>query len=192
MSYVNFQKKIVFIHIPKTGGTSMTKAPFINPVSNGHMDIKFFYDRLHNKVNLDEFFKFAFVRNPYTRFASGVVGHIRSNMPPEFQEIKEDKDWRDRFTDYLLKHFDEYKNESVLRTQFSFVSLRDELSMNFIGKFESISQDWKRVCQLLEESFELPKLNESKYEYEWMLVPEIKKFVADAYAVDFQTFGYSR
>ena len=190
MSYINFQKKIVFIHIPKTGGTSMTQAPFINPVSNGHMDIRFFYDRLHNKVNLDEFFKFAFVRDPYTRFASGVIGHVRLNMPSEFQEIKEDQDWRDRFLDYLLKHFDEYKNESVLRTQFSFVSLRDELSMNFIGKFENISQDWKKVCELFNEDFELPKFNESKHKYEWILTPEIKKFVAEIYAVDFKTFGY--
>ncbi len=63
------QHKCIFVHVPKSAGISVSMSLFGN-LSGGHVPIRT-YSLVFNKVEFDNYFKFAFVRNPWDRVASG-------------------------------------------------------------------------------------------------------------------------
>ena len=58
-------RPFIFIHVPKTGGSSMESLGVIT--SSGHTNLYWFYK---NHKNLDNFFKWCFIRNPFDRVVS--------------------------------------------------------------------------------------------------------------------------
>jgi len=70
------EKKFIFIHIYKTGGTSLVDvlSKFSHPTitrknTNGHataIDLKWLLELSHNHTTFDDYHKFCVVRNPYS------------------------------------------------------------------------------------------------------------------------------
>ena len=91
MSILNVEKKIVFIHIPKTGGTSMEDHGLLGTVTTRHFDIAFYENLVKDdlSINLDEFFKFAFVREPYDRVASAIWNHALKMKNPNRKDFND-------------------------------------------------------------------------------------------------------
>jgi len=71
MSTINEKTKTIFIHVPKTAGTSMEDMGFLGRVITRHYGI----DHYAKEVDIDKYFKFAFVRNPYDRLKSAILEH---------------------------------------------------------------------------------------------------------------------
>jgi hypothetical protein len=104
--------KFIFIHIPKTGGNSLTeflkdlsthkiiygdnhfgKNKSISIMDKG-IDIKHFPLILYKKFYADkfqEYFKFTIVRNPYDRIMSLFFWHKRKQAPLDEVIFKEDE-----------------------------------------------------------------------------------------------------
>ena len=85
MSICNLENNVIFIHVPKTGGTSMEHNSFIG--GGGHRDIRF-YKRIFlltfsGLPAWEDIFKFGFVRNPYDRLASAYTANCarRGSQP---------------------------------------------------------------------------------------------------------------
>ena len=76
-------KKLLFIHIPKTGGTSISEKLKEMGLNIWNRDYKFLnHDplfMLSKNNNLSEAFKFTVVRNPYTRAYSYYIHFKRVN-----------------------------------------------------------------------------------------------------------------
>ena len=60
------ENQAIFIHLPKTAGTSISKA--LGLVTSRHVPAEDYYVSNPNKFS--RFFKFAFVRNPHVRLLS--------------------------------------------------------------------------------------------------------------------------
>lgn len=155
-------KKVIFIHIPKTAGTSIKHGLNITDRSVGyHADaykVKTYYSG-----KWDSYFKFSFVRNPFDRvysiFSYYKMGHkvtsVRPNVIPEtFEE----------FVLELPKYLD------VLGLGFNQCDYIGN-EMDYIGKVETIDEDFKEICKRIDTPYiKLPKKRTSKREADYKSV----------------------
>ena len=74
---VNHLQRFVFVHIPKTGGQSIEKS--FQWKGLRHRPFEYYENKV---VNLKEYFKFTFVRNPFDRLVSSYV-YIILNLNDE-------------------------------------------------------------------------------------------------------------
>ena len=180
MSIVNTQFGHAFVHVPKTGGTSMERQPFVG--GNNHDSI---YTLLKHP-ECHKLFKWAFVRNPYDRllsFHSAVWQHpnngLRNIVPSHFPS----------FVFSLLT--EEYKT-AHLKLQSDFLCVDDKVVMDFVGRFETIQQDWKVVCkQIGVPSDTLRHLNATEHSpWEICYTDDMRCVVYQFYKKDFTLFNY--
>lgn len=200
---IDHAARAIFVHIQKTGGTS-TRAAFNWGVPDPHKHFR--ADQLkpiYGDQCWNEYFKFAFVRNPWDRLVSWwsqfefLRSRLQSGAPVS------------QFAVYVLQRattFDEFlRNASdeiadidgekwIFRNQIDYLGDRDgNVMVDFVGRFESLSEDISKVSQrVLGRSPEFPHLNASKRsDYRSYYTDELAELVARRYARDIQTFGYS-
>jgi len=182
--------KCVFIHIPKTGGSSIRRGFFEgNYKKTAKGKIPFLWRRLY---------KFAFVRDPYDRFAScyrmfrwGMEKTKWTNMTNEdltferFIEIVKDDAvdiWRRKTYEEKLKHhaIPQTHPDNCLE------------HADFVGRFENFRDDFKKVCNHLGIEGELPHLNVSTSRQKEPIAYDstIIEFIQDYYEADFERLGY--
>jgi hypothetical protein len=136
-------------------------------------------------VDLDGYFKFLFVRNPWARLVSHFHGGWQHN-PTLYR-----KDYT--FKDYVsyITSPDLINSNRHWFVQSSNLPLGD---MNFIGKLENFENDFSFVCQKIgvtEKPFLHINKSTKKYEdYTLYYDKETRKMVAERYAEDINNFGY--
>jgi len=175
--------RYIFVHINKTGGTSISKALADEPEPMWkHMTAAQYRKVL--PVRFSNFFKFAFVRNPWDRMVSqyffrvgdtGQAGHLADRAPVSFPEFLRDP--------FPLGH----------REQLSFIS--DDAGrrlVDFVGRFERLQADFDRVCDRLQRPRRtLPTLNQTQHgPYTDYYDDETRRLVAELYRRDIAFFGY--
>jgi hypothetical protein len=174
----NEYKNILFIHIPKTGGTSIRhlindnvpkKFPF------GHDPLfSFKIDEIKNK------FKFSIVRNPYTRTYSYYQhfcekNNIKINFENFLEEIKKGVVYKNTPMYYFPQSFYVYDHDG-------------ESSLDKIYKYEKLYE--------LENDFSivLPHFNRGNYkksDFNNDYTPKCISIIKKLFFVDFLNFEYS-
>lgn len=182
MSVYNVTYNVLFIHVPRTAGTSMeTAGEFLG--SGGHMravDYYLFLKRRCRGIDWDGIFKFAFIRNPLDRFVSA------------YHYSKETRgDGFDGFDDFVHRMSswnNNYQKWPVhFRPQWWFLVGRDgDVLVDFIGRYEHLEHDWKHVCERVGvETAPLGHRLEGKHRYyEGYYVPETLSLVEQVYERD--------
>lgn len=179
--------RVGFIHIPKTGGTAITRsvlAPMgLERVGHKHGTIS----DLHGDVDLR--FIFSFVRNPYRRFASQYrFNRIKVNASGMFTVNYP------RLADFIRK-----RHELWLAGQHPYplcqAQFLDERVV--VYRFEDFSNAVDDVCRRIGiKRPELPKGREANFygAYDWRaeLDREAVDRINDIAAEDFERFGYER
>jgi hypothetical protein len=182
--------RAIFIHIPKTGGTSVALALF--GVSR-HVPY-FEYERI-NPRKFRRFFKFAFVRNPWDRLVStyfflknGGVNELDRRFAAEnlagydaFAEFVEG--WLKEKNIWSSVHF---------RPQHYFICDANFCPrVDFIGRTETIDADFRFICQRLGVTAELKWNNRSNHlPYNEYYTDDLRERVAAVYADDIAVFDY--
>lgn len=199
--------RCIFIHIPKTGGTSIEYLLGIN-VNDLTPDTEKIFGIKDNKVlqhltamelrkeyiprdKFEGYFKFAFVRNPYDRILSEYLWHIQRT-----------KTIKCSFRDFLLaidKLGDRWKKDGHLKLQSDYIyDDKSNLCIDFLGRFEHLNKDWEFIAKKLHIEKELPKLQTSyrkkQYRKNYMefFTEETKEMVYNKYYKDFINLGYKR
>jgi hypothetical protein len=199
---INEKHKFIFIHIPKTGGTSIEKL-FSNASCR--------WDWTHNlwkqhrsiwqlkeiyKIPIDDYYKFTVVRNPWDKAVSGYTWWTTSKYPI-FRNVKSKS-----LKDYLLvqngfEKFNHLNNKATGRgdhfnTQYSFVEINGDCQMDCIIKFENLQEDFNIICDKIGiPQQKLPHKNKTNHKhYTEYYNEETKQIVAEKYAKDIEYFGY--
>ncbi len=165
--------KCIFIHIPKAAGQSVehffldklnldwgsrsplllrfNDEPKVGPCRLAHMKcvdyVKYHY--LSQEL-YDRYFKFSFVRNPWSRAVS-FYNFLGYNSVMTFES----------FAGYQLPILIK-KRYWFMMPQYEFLYYKGNLMVDFVGKFENIQNDFKQVCdQLGFPNSDLPHINQS-------------------------------
>ena len=227
---ISDEHKSIFIHIPKTGGVSIKyllskkyeyedqeqwiedvrKKQMFAPID--HLDARESL-ALYGKEKWDEYFKFAFVRNPWDLAVS--LYHWEKMQINSFQKKGEHisthrmqpRSWEDKdkglvfrtFNDQsLVASFNEYidnllyENQGHTWTQTKFlINRRGNIDLDFIGRFENYEQDAQSVIDKLNIDTEVPHKNKSDHEhYSKYYDEETKKKVEHIFKDDIEYFKY--
>ena len=186
--------KCVFIHIPKTAGTSIRRGFF-----NNNYEGPTFREIPINWQNL---FKFAFVRNPYDRFISawkmfskGVAFSTWEYPHDGEKNISIEDFWKIVVNDEII--YDERRNTFEEKIRHHTIPQTHEFNClahaDFVGRFENLNSDFKVICKHLGAIYsELPYNNKSKYSktYRELFSPSMKKKVQEYYYNDFKLLDY--
>ncbi len=221
--------KCVFVHIPKTGGQSIehfflnllgltwkqrehlllryNDDPRQGPERLAHLTASEYISCGHMSVEkFNSFFKFSFVRNPWSRLVSEYLfcGHIR----------------RFCFKDFVFYNLPEAGMTDAYRhimPQYDFLyDSEGRLLVDFVGRFENLQADFNLICEKLGmQKSKLPHVNAStrKHSNPWGIIieclsktkfrqekhehyadyydDETREFVSIMYKKDIETFGYT-
>ena len=184
----------IFVHIPKTAGTSVGIALYQNG-STGHYGWWEYRDC--DPAKYEDYFKFAFVRNPVDRFISSFY-YLK-----EGGKTTSDRHWADtnlhRFNthDQLLDEMlSNKKTRSTILSwghfepQSSFICNQNgDLMVDYVGKFENIESDFQSICTRLNMKAKLMHHNPTKTRSRAPSpTPEEIKAIEKIYKLDQETF----
>src|SRR5437763_3753998 len=152
MMLLSRQKRLLFVHIQKTGGTSLHQAlqaaiPDLETFRGTHDHAA--WARLHLGAAWDSYFKAAFVRNPWDRLVSWYSMIFEQSEDP-FRLWKYVRDRAGNFEEFLDRCIDTIDDiggtKSFLFNQLDYIS--DEhgrVIVDFIGRFENLEHDADRL-----------------------------------------------
>ena len=177
---ISHKHKCIFIHIPRTGGTSIEI--LVDKVYERDKHKSLF--TLEKEVDISSFFKFSFVRNPWDIT-------ISKYLAPYYHEINK---LSNKSLLYFLENYFPAPNEAGD----SFHDYFDPSKMDFIGRFETRETDLAYISNKIGIEID-PKFSvkqkevqrfRSKKHYTEYYDEETKQIVAERYAKDIEYFGY--
>lgn len=168
---LSHSKNFLFVHIAKTGGTSVRSALSKHRWGHKYSIPQFICNKLsqlcdhklgsrfprHSKIiaakemlpadYFEQLFKFAFVRNPWDLQVSS-FHHIKRERPHVMQG-------HDDFESFMRWKFSpqrpyQYHIDTSLQLQSDYlVDLDGELLVDFIGHYETLHDDFSHICEKL-------------------------------------------
>jgi len=203
--------KAFFIHIPKTGGTSIYSL-FNITYDNCSWLRKQRLHRTYSEIDRDGRFKkykdwffFSIIRNPWQRLVSEYYFVNRRKIGYDTENISGFKKWVFSYAEstlskyfppneYIIKTPKRRARLTHLRPQYQFIyDSNMKLQINFVARFEELENDWKIISKKLGVVEDLPKKNvcKVKYHYKDYYDEELNDFVLYYYGTDIKTFKYS-
>lgn len=171
--------KAIFVHIPKTGGSSIESAfgfTFHDFSDGGKHHPPDAVIRAVGRETWDDYFKFTFVRNPWDRMVSWLF--FTMTRSPNVEGVK-------TLEEVLGLHARGYVfgPHSVWLDGFEF---------DFIGRYERLEDDFRKVCCLIGADLRLPWDNKTEHgHYSEYYSSETQAVVADREQSVIEQFAYS-
>lgn len=172
MAIVTPNPNAIFIHIPKTAGTSITR--WLIKHNKGKKNGVKHSDMSQHKLN--DKFVFTCVRNPYDWVYSGWSYMKRfSGKGLSLEQYIMD--------DYMLKMVN-------AAPQYQYI---DVDRIDLILKYETLNKDFKKIQKKFNCDKKLGRLNKSDRRKDWsvMIKDDMKEKIYQTYKTDFEIFNYS-
>ncbi len=188
--------KCIFVHIPKTGGISIKQSLFNCYSPLPHFGVSD-YRLIFGKAAFEEYFKFAFVRNPWCRVLSAYLFLKKGGCTTR------DKQWSkihlakyNTFNDFALV----WLNKINIYTQIHFIPQshfiydnEGKTQINHVAYFENIEKEFEYLRKIVNPNAQLQHLNKTsskKIRYQDYYTPQTRKIVADLYQKDISLLKY--
>ena len=195
--FSNEEKKFIFIHIPKTGGTSVKKILSDKIKINGFKvngELVEYNKNTHLGINKEQFnkykdyYKFVFVRHPYDWIKSYYNFH--SNKSKFYKNITTKK-----IKNTINVSFDEWLGGLKKFNQTDFFTDGDDYLVDKVCRLEKFDKDLKYVLEKINinNEFKNIKMKESKkFNIDTIknLNDNQKKMIQKICAKDFRLLGY--
>ena len=157
---ISKEKKTLFFHIAKTGGSSiynllqknnLDDSVLTNKKLNYNAKVEYFLDVLDN---WDSYYKFTFVRNKYDQLISLYNYDKMLLNGASFENfIKE----------HVCKNSIFYPNYDYWIDQYFLTMIDDKPIFNFIGQFQNYENDLREVCDQINIKYEDIRVNVGGY-----------------------------
>ena len=208
-------KKLIYTSIPKVACTSIKIGLMADELrgSNSHNEYmnvhsltsKFMTYSLSSKY--DDFYNFAFVRNPLDRLVSCYKDKIK-NKEQHSGQFHFDTNYNNKiintlfrqkfshdmdFDDFvrLVSRVPDYLADGHFKSQYSMLYKQETKVPDYIGKFEQLSTDWNHIAKLygLEMLGEMNRTKATDWQ-EYYKSKAILELAANRYKNDIEKFGY--
>ena len=198
--WVNNQIKTIYFENPKVCSTSL-KSMLELSANPEWKHVQTTFNTAEPKYK--DYFKFGFVRNPWSRIASGYRYYKHSPgpcQPEKGSQIPTQRDWTTWDFSFFIENI--YKKRYLNKhwdPQLSYVPI-DKMTIDFVGKFENFKEDWEYVKTQIQKYN--PKFGgdivhimpenqkKKKYDYKEMYGEELKQKVKQHYIKDINAFQY--
>ena len=187
------ENKCIFMHINKTGGTSIETTlqgfkphPF-HPEK--HMDSKSMIE-LYGKEKWQKYFTFTFVRNPWDRMLSLFLWRKKVKFISKDLKFKNFiMDW-DYWRVYKRIRYENSKRILTSAPQSDWFN--GELEFDFVGKFENIQNDFDKICEYINfKKVKLPHRYKTEHDhYSLYYDKDMKNEVERFWGKDIELFKY--
>jgi len=187
--------KAVYIRVPKAANTSIR-----NSLGEGRAR-RVWLPLLRRRY--PDHLIFSFVRNPWSRLVSAYRHKILEHRISDRYYLdgvhRGFVKWRYPFRAGMpFEEFAEFvcglrdaQAEKHLKSQSYFIVQRGLLVPAFIGRFETIADDWAALCRALGTAIELVRYNRTHGPpYPTYYTPRLVNLVGDRYREDVTRFGY--
>ena len=187
---ISHKHKCIFIHIAKTGGTSIEKCLIKKDWwdidrKTKHLSAK--SAKIIYKDYWKDYYKFSFVRNPWDIMVSWY----------RFRKVKEffGMDFKSFLLSYDFSLPTSSGEKSWLPNSLLYTDLlfdKGKPLINFIGKFEKLQKDFNIICEqigILQTKLTHEHRSNRKHYTEYY-DDETKQIVSEKYAKDIKYFGY--
>ena len=178
----------IFIHINKTAGTSIGNAIGL-PIKHHRTAREVIASIGKDKWNTA--YKFTLVRNPWDKVVSHYEYRRKRNKTEVASRNISFSEWV-KMTYGQEKDPYYYNNPKAFQPQVEW--LKDDegkISIDFIGKFETINEDFEQIKKAIGIEAELPHLNPTKRAaYQSYYYDETREIVAHWFREDIEVFGY--
>lgn len=210
---ISYTHKCIFIEVPKTGSTSIRS--IIGSPQTPHLDINEvrrelsyqvswykkitgirslaynispkFVRRIYGEHIFNSYYKFGFVRNPWSRVVSLYNRKEGIQMRNELSF--------DEFVDWINLSSDTCIHPSPKKNQLDwFLDQNQEVAVDFIGKFENLNEDWEIIRKKLGVDKKLPhkNINQSsdRKHYTDYYTEKTKDIIREKFIKDIEYFNY--
>jgi hypothetical protein len=206
---ISHRRQFIFVHVPKTAGQSMAAAfrpyadhpeqylanrllgslafrlnrcfPYQYRKFRKHASARQLRQQLPADV-YDRYFKFAFVRNPWDRWVS-LYHFMRENH------------FHHRHKQALRLTFEEFlttlaRDQKRAQTPY-LIDAEGKLIVDYVGRFETLQEDFARISSMLKLDASLGHLHKSKRrDYRWYYDSRTMELVAEISRQDIEFLGY--
>jgi len=185
------EPNLIFIHIPKCAGVSIER--FFGWNGLRHETLRK-YSSEYSYNELEQFFKFTFIRNPWDRMVSWYFHHHGELYEPKNEQgfynwVKKGmpNHWEGKVVDG-----EKWLNQDPLSI-LGFLHNKENISLNYIGRLETINKDMEYICKKNNIEYREPikKLNSSKRgSYKEYYNSETVKIIEKRFEQDLNLFPY--
>tara|TARA_Y100000361_G_scaffold126733_1_gene120856 strand:+ start:20103 stop:20756 length:654 start_codon:yes stop_codon:yes gene_type:complete len=192
--------KFIFIHIPKTAGTSIES--YLRLLQKGdckkHMTIKDYENSLGDSMS--EYFKFTVIRNPWDRMVSYWKYRQGKHWAPIDGTINNFNVWLKFITALDLNNLDGSTSTSNISDFRMGIDSQYNSLISSIGKmdvqlinFDNLQADFNQICDQIGISrYELPHINKTnRKHYSTYYDEETKDIISQKYSDDIKHFGFT-
>jgi len=198
---VNDNYRFSFVHIQKTGGTSITD--FLFTINGTRLEGYHHGMYSHPLPSYEKYFKFCVVRNPWARLVSWYEMMRRKKVHNDFSAYLLTR--ANHFSDFLSQTeiiFEKNEKEwdgvnpypkSIAFNQVDYISDGSgRILVDHICRFERLGQEFREICQRFGITSELLHVNRNPnpMDYRSYYTPRNADLVKVMYRKDIETFGY--
>jgi hypothetical protein len=196
---ISHQHKFIFVHINCCAGSSIEAAlhnfgewrPQAPPGTFQYTQHFQALEYINYYPETKNYYKFAIVRNPWARMVAYYATH--SNFHHGFKDTK----WLFRRWVKKLGNVDESKSfhdfERMYSSSHSWVYQNNECLVDYVGKFEDVSNEFQKICTSINIKADLPYRNVSlkRHDYREYYDDKTAEIIAQRFAKDISSFGYT-
>jgi len=178
---------LVFIHINKTGGSSVALALGLPQQMHATaLEIR----QLVTREQWENAFKFAFTRNPWDKVVSHYHYRVQTNQTDLGNNAMDFNEWVRR--SYGEQNPTYYDKPRFFMPQLDWIADKSgKMIVDFVGQYENLAEDFGKACEQLGITRELPHVRKSHHKhYSEYYEDDTRKIVERWFLKDIETFGY--